>query len=144
MSFPFAMVSDANGMRTFRPVLPVRLENAPRGECQACLVDTGSPDTYLDWQLASAAGIDLARAAAIPYPDRWAVGGVQATALWGSLVTFLIEDDRYTIRLTGVRALFTQPWAHPGFTVVLGTEGMKRVKLTVDAGEANGRVTISQ
>jgi hypothetical protein len=59
-------------------------------------------------------------------------------------VTFLIEDGRFMIRLTDVPVIFVEPWKHPGFTMVLGTNGMKRITVVLDAGDSNGQLTVCQ
>ena len=143
MSFPFERVSDANGMTEFRPIIPLRPERAPRGRSQSCLVDTGSPNTYLDWRLAPLAGVDLAQADKINHSS-WSVGGVPAEGLWGATLAFLIEDDRYMIRLGDIPVVFMEPWLHPDFRVVLGTSGMKRIGIFLEAGAGNGQLTVSQ
>jgi hypothetical protein len=51
MTFPFQELSDAKGLTTFRPVIPLRPMSAPLGSYERCFVDTGSPNTYLDWRL---------------------------------------------------------------------------------------------
>jgi hypothetical protein len=81
MTFPFAEVTDAHEMTAFRPIVSLRPEKAPLDRREFCLVDTGSPNTFLDSRLASAAGINLDHAEKIPDPHKWAVGGVPATAL---------------------------------------------------------------
>lgn len=143
MSFPFASVSDANGMTTYRPIIPLRPERAPRGQSQSCLVDTGSPNTYLDWRLAQLAGIDLDQADKIDH-NSWSVGGVPADRLWGAMLAFLIEDDRRMIRLGDMPVIFMEPWHNTDFTVILGTNGMRRIEILVDAGLNNGQLTVTQ
>ena len=62
MAFPFQELSDAKGLTTFRPVIPLRPMSAPLGHSERCLVDTGSPNTFLDWRLAPLAGGPLRQA----------------------------------------------------------------------------------
>jgi hypothetical protein len=83
MVFPFQELSDAKGLTTFRPVIPLRPMSAPLGHSERRLVDTGSPNTYVDWRLATLAGVDLSQAKKIPDPQEWSVGGVAAEELWG-------------------------------------------------------------
>jgi hypothetical protein len=84
MVFPFQELSDAKGLTTFRPVIPLRPMSAPLGHSERCLVDTGSPNTYVDWRLATLAGVDLSQAKKIPDPQEWSVGGVAAEELSSS------------------------------------------------------------
>jgi hypothetical protein len=144
MTFPFQELSDMKGLTTFRPVIPLRPMNAPLGHSERCLVDTGSPNTYLDWRLAALAGVDLSQAAQVPDPQEWSVGDMAAEELWGTTVAFMIPEDRYMIWLGDVPVVFVKPWLHPGFTVVLGTDGMRRIGLIVDAGAGNGQLTVVQ
>lgn len=144
MTFPFQELSDAKGLTTFRPVIPLRPMSTPLGHSEQCLVDTGSPNTYLDWRLAPLAGVDLSQAETILDPQEWSVGGVAAEQLWGATAAFMIPEDRHMIWLGDVPVVFVKPWTHPGFTVVLGTDGMRRIGLIVDAGAGNGQLTIVQ
>lgn len=144
MTFPFQKLADAKGLETFRPIVPLRSMTAPLGHSERCLVDTGSPNTYLDWQLAPLAGVDLSRAEKLPDPEEWSVGGVAAEELWGAIVSLMIPDARYMIRLGDVPVVFVKPWLHPDFTAVLGTDGMRRMELTVGAGVGNGQLTVVQ
>lgn len=144
MTFPFRDLSDGKGMTTFRPVVPLRPMNAPPGHLEQCLVDTGSPNTYLDWRIAEPAGVDLAKAEKIRDVQEWSVGGMAVEELWGATVALMIPEDRYMVRLGDVPVVFVKPWLHPDFTVVLGTDGMRRIGLIVDAGEGNGQLTVVQ
>jgi hypothetical protein len=144
MTFPFQKLSDAKGLNTFRPVIPLRPMSAPLGHSEQCLVDTGSPNTYLDWRLATLAGVDLNKAKKIPDPQEWSVGGIVTEELWGDTIALIIPEDRYMIRLGDVPVVFVKPWLHPGFTVVLGTDGMRRIGLIVDAGAGKGQLIIVQ
>jgi hypothetical protein len=143
MSFSFVWVSDASGMTTFRPIIPLRPARASRGQFQSCLIDTGNPNTYLDWRLTPIAGVNLDQADKIDH-NSWSVGGVPADGLWGTTLALLIEDDRYMIRLGDVPVIFMKPWLNPDFTMVLGTNGMRRIGILVDAGLNNGQLTVSQ
>ena len=144
MTFPFQELSDAKGLTTFRPVVPLRPMSAPLGHSEWCLVDTGSPNTYLDWRLEPLAGIDLSQAEKVPDPEKSSVGGVAAEELWSATVAFMIPEDRHMIWLGDVPVVFVKPWLHPDFTVVLGTDGMRRIGLIVDAGAGNGQLTVVQ
>jgi hypothetical protein len=144
MVFPFQELSDAKGLTTFRPVIPLRPMSAPLGHSERCLVDTGSPNTYVDWRLATLAGVDLSQAKKIPDPQEWSVGGVAAEELWGATVAFMIPDGRHMIWLGDVPVVFVKEWLHPGFTVVLGTDGMSRLGLIVEAAAGNGQLTVVQ
>jgi hypothetical protein len=99
MTFPFQELSDAKGLTTFRPVIPLRPMSAPLGHSERCLVDTGSPNTYLDWRLAPLAGVGLSQAETIPDPQEWSVGGVAAEQLWGATAAFMIPEERHMIWL---------------------------------------------
>jgi hypothetical protein len=48
------------------------------------------------------------------------------------------------IRLHDIPVVLVKPWRHPGFGVVLGTSGMKRIGLIIDAGEASGQLIVVQ
>lgn len=144
MVFPFRELSDAKGLTTFRPVIPLRPMSAPLGHSEWCLVDTGSPNTYADWRLATLAGVDLSQATKIPHPQEWSVGGVAAEDLWGATVAFMTPEGRHMIWLGDVPVVFVKEWLHPGFTVVLGTDGMRRLGLIVDAAAGNGQLTVVQ
>jgi hypothetical protein len=56
----------------------------------------------------------------------------------------MISEDRHMIWLGDVPVVFVKPWTHPGFTVVLGTDGMRRIGLIVDTGAGNGQLTVVQ
>jgi hypothetical protein len=144
MTFPFQELSDAKGLTTFRPVIPLRPMSAPLGSSEQCLVDTGSPNTYLDWRLAPLAGVELSQAEKVPDPQQWSIGGVAAEELWAATAAFMIPDGRYMIRLGDVSVVLVKPWLHPDFTAVLGTDGMRRIGLIVDAGAGNGQLTVVQ
>ncbi len=144
MTFPFQELSDAKGLTTFRPVIPLRPMSAPLGSSERCLVDTGSPNTYLDWRLAPLTGVDLGQAEKIPDPQQWSVGGVAAEELWAATAAFMIPDGHYMIWLGDVSVVLVKPWLHPDFTAVLGTDGMRRIGLIVDAGAGNGQLTVVQ
>jgi hypothetical protein len=40
--------------------------------------------------------------------------------------------------------IFVKPWMHPGFSAVLGTNGMKRIQLIVNAAVGNGQLIVIQ
>jgi hypothetical protein len=144
MTFPFLKLADANRMVTYRPIIPLRPMAASSHYSGRCLVDTGSPDTYLDWQIARLAGIELNAAQNLPDPQKWSVGGVASEELWGATVTLIIPSERYMIWLGDVHVVFFKPWRHPDFTAVLGTSGMGRIELIVRAGIENGQLTVVQ
>jgi hypothetical protein len=81
MTVPFLKLADAKGLETFRPIIPLRPMTAPLGHSERCLVDTGSPNTYLDRRLAPLAGVDLNRAEKLPDPKEWSVGGAAVEEL---------------------------------------------------------------
>jgi hypothetical protein len=118
--------------------------SAPLGHSEQCLVDTGSPNTYLDWRLAPLAGVDLSCAEKLADPQEWSIGGVPAEELWAATMPLIIPDDRHMIRLGDVPVVLVKPWLHPDFRMVLGTDGMRRIGLIVDAGEGNGQLTVVQ
>lgn len=144
MTFPFQMALDAAGLETYRPIIPLRPMRAPLGSYEQCTVDTGSPNTYLDWRLASLAGIDLSHAKRVPDAHTSSVGGVAAEEIWTATVELIIPDGRYMIRLGDVVAVLVKPWGHPGLTAVLGTGGMMRIGLIVEAGVGNGQLRVVQ
>ncbi len=144
MTFPFLELADAKELVTYRPIIPLRPMSAPPGHSERCLVDTGSPNTYLDWRLAPLARVDLSRTGNLPDPQEWSVGGVAAEELWGATVALMIPGDRYMIRLGDVPVVFVKPWLHPDFTAVLGTDGMRRIELVVGAGVGKGQLTVVQ
>ena len=67
-----------------------------------------------------------------------------AEELWGATVAFMIPDGRHMIWLGDVPVVFVKEWLHPGFTVVLGTDGMSRLGLIVEAAAGNGQLTVVQ
>lgn len=68
-----------------------------------------------------------------------------ADELWGATVALMIPEGNHMIRLGDVPVVLVRPWAHPDFTVVLGTSGMRRIGLIVDAGAAgNGQLIVVQ
>jgi hypothetical protein len=69
---------------------------------------------------------------------------VAAEELWDATVAFMIPEDRHMIWLGDVPVVFVKPWLHPDFTMVLGTNGMRRIGLIVDAGVGNGQLTVVQ
>lgn len=132
-------------MTEFRPAVPLRPIRGPANRSgDWCLVDTGSPNTFLDWELAPEAGVDLEAAEEIPNPGEWAIGGAPAEALWAAVVELIIPHDQYMIRLGDVTVIFVKPWLQPGFRAVLGTGGMKRIRLAVDAGASDGELIVIQ
>jgi hypothetical protein len=46
----------------------------------------------------------------------------------------MIPEGRHMIWLGDVPVVFVRPWLHPDFTVVLGTDGMRKIGLIEDAG----------
>jgi len=143
MVFPFIMISDSSGTEMFRPVIPLRIGTASSSESQRCLVDTGSPSTFLDWRLGQLVGVNLIQAAKPHGPQKLSLDGVIADELGGAMLGFKIEDDRYRIHLGYVFATFVRPWPIPEFKAILGTKGMKRIRVTVEAGVGDGQLTIS-
>jgi hypothetical protein len=129
--FDFEQTPDILGIDILRPVVKLRLETAPRGVRQTCLVDTGSPDTVIDWAEAGRAGIDPSEGELVPLPDGFAVGGKSVTEARGFTVSCLIEDARYFVPLPDIPVLFIKPWQHPGFTAVLGTRAMNCIRVEV-------------
>jgi len=143
MVFPFIMIADSSGTEMFRPVIPLRIGTASSSGPQRCLVDTGSPSTFLDWRLAQLLGVNLSQAAKPHGPQKMSLDGVTADELWTTMMGFKIENDRYAIHLGYVLATFIKPWPIPEFKVILGTNGMKRIRVTVDSGVGDGQLTIS-
>jgi hypothetical protein len=86
-------------MNTYRPVVPIRPMRGPPDHFDFCLVDTGSPNTFLDWQLAPSAEIELSLAEKVPDAHEWSVGGVAIEEAWVADVSLIIPDDRYMIIL---------------------------------------------
>jgi hypothetical protein len=144
MTIPFKELSDAKQMTTWRPVVPLRPMRGELGHFDLCLVDTGSPNTYLDWELAPLAEVDLSQAEKVSDAQESSVGGVAIEEAWVADVPLIIPDDRYMIMLGEVRVILVKPWLHPGFSAVLGTNGMKRIELIVNAGAGNGQLTVVQ
>jgi hypothetical protein len=70
--------------------------------------------------------------------------GVAADELWASPAAFMIPEDDHMIRLGDVPVVFVRPWAHPGFTVVLGTSGMRRIGRIAGAGVGHGQLIVVQ
>jgi hypothetical protein len=144
MVFPFVMISDSSETETFRPVIPLRIGMAQSGQSQRCLVDTGSPSTFVDWRLAALAGVNLSQAEKLASPQKLSLAGVMADETWGVMLGFRIEDDHYGIHLGYVPTTFIRPWQSSDFTVILGTNAMKRITVVVEAGVGDGQLTISR
>jgi hypothetical protein len=144
MTIPFQEVKDAKELTTFRPVIRLRPIHGELGASYLCLVDTGSPNTYMDWELASRAKVDLSQAEKIPDAQVWSLGGAAFEEAWVEDVSLIIPDGKYMIMLSEVPVIFVKPWMHPGFSAVLGTSGMKRIQLTVNAAVGDGQLVVSQ
>jgi hypothetical protein len=132
MRFNFREVRDGMGAVNFRPVFPMRLMADVSGRPPLCLLDTGSPDTFMARELADEAGIDLTGA---EEHDPFVFGGGEVTALTKD-VDLVIEDGTgAVITLQDIRVVFARPWDHPGFGAVLGTNAMRQLLVTVSAGQ---------
>ena len=59
MRFNFREVRDGMGADNLRPVFPMRLAADLSRQPPLCLLETGSPDTFMARELADDAGIDL-------------------------------------------------------------------------------------
>jgi hypothetical protein len=129
--FPFQKVTDAKELEEYRPVVPIRPMRAPLDRSDWCLMDTGSPNTFLDWGLAPEAGADLNTAEKIPNPEAWAVGGEAVEALWGANVELIIPNGQHMIRL-GYVPVVRQALAAPRF------QGSPRYQRN-EAGQASCR-----
>ena len=110
MTIPFQKVSDVNGMSTFRPVVPLRPMAGELGCSDLCLVNIGSPNTYLDWELAPQAKIDLSQAETVPDTQEWSIGGAAIERAWVADVSLVIPDGRYMIMLGVAPVIFVKPW----------------------------------
>jgi hypothetical protein len=65
MRFPFLAMKDNKGLQPDRPVIQLRLDGAKRFSSTVCLLDSGDLNNYMDWSLATDAGIDLMNAVPI-------------------------------------------------------------------------------
>lgn len=133
--FDFEHMQDTLGDAVLRPVVRMRLENAPLETRHTFLVDTGSPDTIIAWEEAEKVGIDPSKGEMVKQPDDFTVGGKFVSEIRGFTFNFLIEDDRYFIRLPDVPILVVRPWEHPGVTAVLGTRAMETIRLEINFSE---------
>jgi hypothetical protein len=139
--FKFEHTQDLLGGSVLRPMVGMRLETAPVETRHMFLVDTGSPDTMIAWEEAEKAGIDPTEGEIVEQPDGFSVGGRSVIEIRGFTLNFLVEDDRYFIRLPNVPILVVRPWEHPGFTAVLGTRAMDSIRLEINFSEGWLEVT---
>jgi hypothetical protein len=139
--FKFEDMSDRLGGAVLRPVVRIRIENMWPGVNHTFLVDTGSPDTQMAWAEAEKAGIDPNEGELVQQPEGFNVGGAAAAEVRGFTFNFLVENDRYFIRLPSIPVLVVRPWAHPGVTAILGTSALKFVRVEINAKESWLEVT---
>jgi hypothetical protein len=135
LRFSFQEVPDRIGGTVLRPLVNLRLDTAPPGTRQLCLVDTGSPDTVLDWSKAQTSGINPYDGDPVTVPPGFSVGGVAVTEVRGFTLRCLIEDDRHFVPLPFIPILFVKPWGHLGFTAVLGTRAMNSIRIEMSVRE---------
>jgi hypothetical protein len=108
----------------------MRLASDLLGRPPLCLLDTGSPDTFMARQFADETGVDLTDVEA---RDPFCLGGVEVTGL-PKVVDCVIEDDSgAAITLKDIRVIFTSPWNLPDFGAILGTVAMRQIHVTVSA-----------
>lgn len=125
-------VRDGMGAVNLRPVFRMRLADDDSGRPPLCLLDTGSPDTFMARELADEAGIDLTD---VEDRDPFCFGGAEVSGL-PKVVDCVIEDGSgAAITLKDITVIFTAPWTHPGFGAVLGTVAMRQVQVAVSAGQ---------
>lgn len=141
MRFKFEDMSDRLGDAVLRPVIKIRIENMPSGFNHTFLVDTGSPDTQMAWTEAEKAGIDPSEGELVQQPEGFNVGGEAAAEVRGFTFNFIIEDNRYFIRLPSIPVLVIRPWVHPGVTAILGTSALISVRIEISAKESWLEVT---
>jgi len=132
--FQFQQIPDSIGTCPPRPLVKVRLHAAPPGTGEWCLLDTGSPDTCLDWQAANRMGLNPDTGDEVRLPPGFAVGGVRAEEVRGFTLDGFIESDGRFVRLPASPVLFVRPWMHQGFTGIWGTNGMKSIRVEFSAG----------
>jgi hypothetical protein len=109
MTIPFEEVTDTKELTTFRPVIRLRPMRGELGSSYLCLVDTGSPNTYMDWELAQEAEVDLSQAEKIPDIQKWSLGGAALEEAWVEDVSLIIPDGKYMIMLGDVPVIFAKP-----------------------------------
>jgi hypothetical protein len=132
MRFYFLEVRDGMGAVKPRPVFRMRLADDESGRPPLCLLDTGSPDTFMARELAIEAGIDLTD---VEDGDPFCFGGAEVTGL-PKVIDCVIEDRTgAAITLRDITVIFTSPWNHSGFGAVLGTVAMQQIQVVVSAGQ---------
>lgn len=132
MRFKFTRVVDDMGVPNDRPVFPMRLASEHSGLPPYCLLDTGALDTFMRGEFADEAGVDLTDAEAV---GPFHLGNTEVTGL-AKTVGCVIEDGTgAAISLKDVRVTFLSCWPYPGFGAILGTIAMKKLVVTVSAGQ---------
>lgn len=129
MYFNFISIRDAAGQRALRPVFRMRLEREPVGRGWYCMLDTGTPDNLIAWNLAAEAEVPLCEDDA----ELFMLEGIEVHGVSASC-NFVIEDGMGSvIELNDMPVVFTQPWPYDDFGGVLGTTGMKNLLVTISA-----------
>lgn len=131
--FNFVVVPDGIGASNPRPVFRMRLASDLSGRrLPLCLLDTGSPDTFMAKDLADEAGIDLSD---VEDHDPFVLGGVEVRGL-PKIVDCVIEDGSgAAITMKSIRVIFTSPWVHHGFGAILGTVAMRQIHVAISCAE---------
>jgi hypothetical protein len=129
MRFAFKEIRDGRGYYAIRPVFHFGL-NSPDSPPGYCLLDTGSPDTFVCRKLAEEAGINLDGAEEIGEFD---LEGETCTGRKAH-VDCVITNGSETIELPNIPVIF--PSSRPAdrqFAAVFGTINMARLRITVCA-----------
>jgi hypothetical protein len=131
MKFAFKEVSDGQGFHGPRPVFHFAIKGTKLA-APYCLLDTGSPDTFVRRELAEESGISLDGAEEI---GEFNLEGETVTGLRVN-ATCVITDGHEQIELPDIPLIFmsSRP-EHRQFAAVLGTTGMKNIRVTICARE---------
>jgi hypothetical protein len=95
-----------------------------------CILDTGSPDTYIARSLADEAGVNLDDAQPT---GQFQLGGQEVSGLLKSVDCHIQGSTGETIRLPDVRVIFTDPWVSTEYGGLLGTRAMNTILVTICA-----------
>jgi hypothetical protein len=83
------------------------------------------------WDEAEKAGINPSEGEYVEQPKGFTVGGPEAAEVRRFIFDFLVEDDRYFIRVPNAPVLIIRPWEHPGIPAILGTRAMEFIRLEI-------------
>jgi hypothetical protein len=128
MRFNFANVPDTNGRPLGRPLIPIRLANE---RPWYCILDTGSPDTYIARSLADEAGVDLDDAQPT---GPFHLSNHEVSGVVKSVECYIQGYTGETIKLAKIPVIFTDTWVSTQYGGLLGTKAMNSMIVTICAG----------